>query len=79
MKWTPMVGRTGDRSVTLRALRLYSADVRPLRLCLPPSRGERDGGLAWIMIAFGDRHPNDRETRRVYARAHKRLRGHYPK
>jgi hypothetical protein len=38
----------------------------------------RDGGLAWIMIAFGIRHPDDRETKSVYARAHKRLHGHYP-
>lgn len=37
-----------------------------------------DGSLAWIMVAFGVRHPSDRETRSVYARAHKRLHGHYP-
>jgi hypothetical protein len=37
-----------------------------------------DGGLAWIMIALGVRHPDDPETRSVYARAHKRLHGHYP-
>lgn len=37
-----------------------------------------DGGLAWTMIAFGERHPGDRRTRNVYERAHKRLHGHYP-
>jgi hypothetical protein len=37
-----------------------------------------DGGLAWTMIAFGVRHPSDRETHSVYARGHKRLHGHYP-
>jgi hypothetical protein len=35
-------------------------------------------GLAWVMIAFGVRHPTDRHTRSVYERAHKRLHGHYP-
>lgn len=35
-------------------------------------------GLAWVMIAFGSRHPTDRYTRSVYERAHKRLHGRYP-
>lgn len=37
-----------------------------------------DGGLAWSMVAFGERHPSDRWTRNVYERAHKRLHGRYP-
>jgi hypothetical protein len=37
-----------------------------------------DGGLAWTLIAFGERHPAGRGTRTVYERAHKRLHGHYP-
>lgn len=37
-----------------------------------------DGGLAWNMVAFGERHPDDRKARTVYERAHKRLHGHYP-
>jgi hypothetical protein len=37
-----------------------------------------DGGLAWTLIAFGVRHPDDRDSRSVYERAHKRLHGHYP-
>ncbi len=37
-----------------------------------------DGALAWTMIAFGERHPDDHTTRTVYERAHKRLHGHYP-
>lgn len=37
-----------------------------------------NGNLAWSMIAFGERHPNDRWTRNVYERAHKRLHGSYP-
>lgn len=37
-----------------------------------------DGALAWTMIAFGERHPDDHGTRTVYERAHKRLHGHYP-
>jgi hypothetical protein len=35
-------------------------------------------GLAWVMIAFGVRHPKDRHPRSVYERAHKRLHGRYP-
>lgn len=37
-----------------------------------------DGGLAWNMIAYGERHPADERTRNVYERAHKRLHGRYP-
>lgn len=37
-----------------------------------------DDGLAWNMIAFGERHPADERTRNVYERAHKRLHGRYP-
>jgi hypothetical protein len=37
-----------------------------------------NGRLSWAMLAFGVRHPSDRETRSVYERAHKRLHGHYP-
>lgn len=37
-----------------------------------------DGALAWTMIAFGERHPDDHGTRTVYDRAHKRLHGRYP-
>ena len=37
-----------------------------------------DGSLAWNMIAFGERHPADKETRTVYERAHKRLHRRYP-
>lgn len=37
-----------------------------------------DSSLAWNMIAFGERHPADNETRTVYERAHKRLHRHYP-
>lgn len=28
--------------------------------------------------AFGERHPDNPNTRSVYERAHKRLHGHYP-
>lgn len=35
-------------------------------------------GLAWVMIAFGERHPSNKQTRSVYERAHKRLHGRYP-
>lgn len=37
-----------------------------------------DGGLVWMMVAFGERHPDNPRTRSVYERAHKRLHGHYP-
>jgi hypothetical protein len=37
-----------------------------------------DGALVWNFIAFGERHPQDRRTRSVYERAHKRLHGRYP-
>jgi hypothetical protein len=37
-----------------------------------------DGALAWMMIAFGERHPDNPRTRTVYERAHKRLHGHFP-
>jgi hypothetical protein len=39
---------------------------------------EPDGALAWAMIAFGERHPDNPRSRSVYERAHKRLHGHYP-
>ena len=35
-------------------------------------------GLAWNFIAFGERHPDNAQTRSVYDRAHKRLHGRYP-
>lgn len=34
--------------------------------------------LAWVMIAFGERHPDNPRSRSVYERAHKRLHGRYP-
>lgn len=34
--------------------------------------------LAWIMIAFGERHPDNPLSRSVYERGHKRLHGRYP-
>jgi hypothetical protein len=37
-----------------------------------------DGRLSWNMIAFGERHPANAQTRSVYERAHMRLRGRYP-
>jgi hypothetical protein len=37
-----------------------------------------DDSLSWNLIAFGERHPENRNTRSVYERAHKRLHGHYP-
>lgn len=37
-----------------------------------------DNTLAWNFIAFGERHPENPNTRSVYERAHKRLHGHYP-
>jgi hypothetical protein len=37
-----------------------------------------DGTLAWALIAFGERHPTNLQTRSVYDRAHKRLHGRYP-
>ncbi|MBS1679682.1 MAG: hypothetical protein JST08_20125 [Actinobacteria bacterium] len=36
------------------------------------------GSLAWSLIAFGERHPSNRQTHSVYKRAHKRLHGRYP-
>jgi len=37
-----------------------------------------DGTLAWALIAFGERHPDNPATRTVYERAHHRLHGHFP-
>jgi hypothetical protein len=37
-----------------------------------------DGSLVWNLLAFGERHPDNRATRTVYERAHKRLHGRYP-
>lgn len=37
-----------------------------------------DESLAWNLIAFGERHPDNERTRNVYERAHKRLHGRYP-
>lgn len=37
-----------------------------------------DETLAWVMIAFGERHPSNDQTRSVYERAHKRLHSRYP-
>jgi hypothetical protein len=38
----------------------------------------KDNELAWNLIAFGERHPENPSTRSVYERAHKRLHGRYP-
>ena len=35
-------------------------------------------GLAWVMIAFGELHPDSPLSRSVYERGHKRLHGRYP-
>lgn len=37
-----------------------------------------DGSLAWVMIAFGERHPGNPNSPSVYKRAHKRLHGRFP-
>ncbi len=37
-----------------------------------------NGSLSLSLLAFGERHPRNRNTRTVYERAHKRLHGHYP-
>lgn len=37
-----------------------------------------DNTLIWNFIAFGERHPDNQNTRTVYERAHKRLHGRYP-
>lgn len=37
-----------------------------------------DNTLIWNFIAFGERHPDNPNTRTVYERAHKRLHGRYP-
>ncbi len=37
-----------------------------------------DHELVWNFIAFGERHPENLNTRSVYERAHKRLHGRYP-
>jgi hypothetical protein len=39
---------------------------------------QNPSGLSWVMIAFGERHPDNPQSKSVYARAHKRLHGHYP-
>lgn len=36
------------------------------------------GGVALSLIAFGERHPINPNTRTVYERAHRRLHGRYP-
>jgi hypothetical protein len=38
----------------------------------------KDNELVWNFIAFGERHPDNPNTRTVYERAHKRLHGRYP-
>ena len=35
-------------------------------------------GLAWALLAFGERHPKNPASRSVYERAHHRLHGRYP-
>lgn len=37
-----------------------------------------DKSIACQLLAFGVRHPDKPQTRSVYARAHKRLHGHFP-
>lgn len=37
-----------------------------------------DNTLIWNFIAFGERHPDNPNTRTVYERAHKRLHGRFP-
>jgi hypothetical protein len=37
-----------------------------------------DESVAWVLIAFGERHPGNPNSPSVYKRAHKRLHGHYP-
>lgn len=34
--------------------------------------------LVWSFLAFGERHPDNPNTRNVYERAHRRLHGRYP-
>ena len=38
----------------------------------------RNDTLAWMFVAFGERHPSNRRTRTVYERAYKRINGRYP-
>jgi hypothetical protein len=39
---------------------------------------DKGDGLAWVMVAFGERHPANKASKSVYERAHKRLHGRYP-
>lgn len=43
-----------------------------------PARQTAYNTLIWNFIAFGERHPDNPNTRTVYERAHKRLHGSYP-
>jgi hypothetical protein len=58
-------------------LRVAGASTAPFGLVFRLTQ-KPDGELAWTMIAFGERHPDDHGTRTVYERAHKRLHGRYP-
>ncbi len=53
------------------------ATVAPFAFVFRLTRGP--GGLGWVLIAFGERHPSNPRTRTVYERAHRRLHGRYPR
>jgi len=58
-------------------LKAVGASAAPLGMVFRLTR--TTDGLAWVMIAFGERHPDNPRTRSVYERAHKRLHGRYPR
>lgn len=81
-EWRPCAKEGADQTRLPACVKLYvplggeGASARPFGFVFRLTRV--DGGLVCRMVAFGERHPSNPETRSVYERAHRRLHGRYP-
>lgn len=82
LAWRPCeaIGPAGTRLPGCRKCYLpldrVGASAAPFGFVFQLARSDR--GLIWAFLAFGERHPENPNTRNVYERAHKRLHGRYP-
>ncbi|HVC07252.1 MAG TPA: hypothetical protein VND98_06700 [Solirubrobacterales bacterium] len=83
LNWKRCEAEGSDQTMLTGCRKLYvpldaeGASAAPFGFVFRLSQNS-EGGLSWNLIAFGERHPDNQQTRSVYERAHKRLHGRYP-
>ena len=82
LKWRPCLAEGPDATKLPGCRKLYvpvdreGSSSAPYGFVFQLAKG--GGRLFWAFVAYGERHPENLNTRNVYERAHKRLHGRYP-